>query len=53
MVLAELLQDQFMVLISGTFIITAVQKILISGGGHKMAAGFSIKEEKLKNSKIL
>ena len=32
-----------------TFIINAVQKnILVSGGGHKMAAGFSIKEEKIE-----
>ena len=36
----------------GTFIINAVQKnILISGGGHKMAAGFSIKEEKIEEFK--
>ena len=33
----------------GTFVINAVQKnILIRGGGHKMAAGFSIKEEKIE-----
>ena len=33
----------------GTFVINAVQKnILIKGGGHKMAAGFSIKEEKIE-----
>ncbi len=33
----------------GTFIISAVQKnIVLKGGGHKMAAGFSIKEEKIK-----
>ena len=32
----------------GTFIISAVQKnIILKGGGHKMAAGFSIKEEKI------
>ena len=36
----------------GTFIINAVQKnILIRGGGHKMAAGFSIKEEKIQEFK--
>ena len=36
----------------GTFIINAVQKnILIRGGGHKMAAGFSIKEEKIEEFK--
>ena len=36
----------------GTFIISAVQKnILMSGGGHKMAAGFSIKEEKIEEFK--
>ena len=33
----------------GTFIINAVQKnIILKGGGHKMAAGFSIKEEKIE-----
>ena len=32
----------------GTFIIKAVKKnILIKGGGHKMAGGFSIKEDKI------
>ena len=36
----------------GTLIINAVQKnILIKGGGHKMAAGFSIKEEKIEEFK--
>ena len=36
----------------GTFIISAVQKnILVRGGGHKMAAGFSIKEEKIEEFK--
>ena len=36
----------------GAFIINAVQKnILMSGGGHKMAAGFSIKEEKIEEFK--
>ena len=36
----------------GTFVINAVQKnILIRGGGHKMAAGFSIKEEKIEEFK--
>ncbi len=36
----------------GTFIINAVQKnILIRGGGHKMAGGFSIKEEKIEEFK--
>ena len=32
----------------GTFIINAVQKnILFKGGGHKMAGGFSIKEDNI------
>ena len=36
----------------GTFIINAVQEnILIRGGGHKMAAGFSIKEDKIEEFK--
>ncbi len=36
----------------GTFIINAVQKnILIRGGGHKMAGGFSVKEEKIEEFK--
>ena len=34
------------------YVIAAVQeKILIKGGGHKMAAGFSIKTEKIKKFK--
>ena len=36
----------------GLYVIAAVQeKILIKGGGHKMAAGFSIKTEKIKKFK--
>ena len=38
----------------GTFIINAVhQKILLQGGGHKMAGGFSIKEENINKFKEL
>ena len=52
--LCELTKNIFMGRISifgfdiGTFIIKAVKKkILIKGGGHKMAGGFSIKEDKI------
>ena len=38
----------------GSVIIAATQEnILLKGGGHKMAGGFSIKEENIENLKIL
>ena len=38
----------------GEAILSAIQnKILIKGGGHKMAGGFSIEVEKIENLKNL